>query len=60
MRKRQISLLFAEEKESEDLWTSIPSKSQTEIARLYARLLIKSAKAVMGGARVRGEDDDEQ
>jgi len=60
MRKRQMRFSFGEEKEFEVLWASIPSASQTEVARLYARLLVKLAKVATGTAQQRGERDDEK
>ncbi len=60
MRKRQMRFSFGEEKEFEVLWASIPSASQTEVARLYARLLVKLGKVAMSAAQQRGDCDDKE
>lgn len=57
-RSRQESFLFDSNRKSERLWRLIPVAAQTEIARLYARLLLKGGKIAMSTHE--GESHDEQ
>lgn len=47
MRTDQMKLRFDDPNEKDPVWESIPLAQKTQIACLYARLLIKIAKVQM-------------
>jgi len=58
MRTEQIKLHFSDDSEFDEIWESIPLSQRTEIARCYARLLIKKAKVNPLNTKRKDVDND--
>lgn len=57
MRIGQLQLRFEDESELARLWAALPAKSQMSIARVYARLCIRAAKAVAPVPKQKGQSE---
>ena len=58
MRTKQITFCFDDQGELDELWETIPLTQRTEIARGYARLLVKAAKVQLPSTEKEGEGYD--
>jgi len=55
MRTTQIMLRFDAHEEHKQVWAQVPAADRTEIARRYARLLVKAAKVDPRGPKQQTE-----